>query len=218
MAAEKDRETGYIGQRRKRIEDAPLLTGRGRYGSDLHIPGMVHLAMVRSSHAHARVVSIDTSRAAQIPGVIAAFSAGDLPDIMKSAPALIRTQGARVATPTPLANDVVRYVGEAVAVVVAMDRYAAEDGADAVVVEYEPLPVVLDLEQDPANTPILHEGWPSNVGEHFVVTAAEDSRALEHAATVVEVTLELSRASAQPMEPRAVTAVYDPASGRLAVY
>jgi carbon-monoxide dehydrogenase large subunit len=163
-------------------------------------------------------VRIDTSQATQIPGVIAACAASDLPDIMKSAPALIRTPGARVATPTPLAMDVVRYVGEAVAVIVATDRYAAEDGADAVVVEYEPLPVVLDLEQDPANTPVLHEGWPSNVGEHFVVTVGEGAKALERAATVVEVTLELGRVSAQPLEPRAVTVVYDPASERLTVY
>src|SRR6185312_13810875 len=125
---------------------------------------------------------------------------------------------ARVATPTPLATDVVRHVGEAVAVVVATDRYAAEDGADAVVVEYEPLPVALDLEQDPATTPILHAGWPSNVGEHFVVTAGEGAQALQHAAMVVEVTLELGRVSAQPMGPRAVTAVYDADDESLTVY
>jgi carbon-monoxide dehydrogenase large subunit len=218
MVAAKDHAAGYIGQRLKRVEDMPLLTGQGRYGSDLHFPDMVQLAVVRSTQAHARIVRVDTSRATQVPGVIAAFSARDLPDIMKPAPALIRTPGARVATPTPLAVDVVRYVGEAVAVVVAADRYAAEDGADSVEVEYAPLPAVMSVEQDPARTSILHEGWPSNVGEHFVVTAGEGARALERAATVVEVTRELGRVSAQPLEPRAVTAVYDQASESLTIY
>src|SRR5262249_9115643 len=128
------------------------------------------------------------------------------------------TPGARAATPTPLATDVVRYVGEAVAVVVAVDRYAAEDGAEAVVVGYEPLPAVLDLDQDPVDTPTLHQGCPSNVGDLCVVTTGEGARALDGARTVVEVTLELGRVSAQPMEPRAVTAVYDSADGRLMVY
>src|SRR5262249_42178588 len=146
------------------------------------------------------------------------FAARDLPDIMKSAPALIRTPDARVAAPMALATDVVRYVGEAVAVVVATDRYAAEDGVDAVVGGDEPLPVGLGFEQGAAPTPVLHEGWPSNVGEHFVVTAGAGAQALERAATVVEVTLELGRVSAQPLEPRAVTAVYDAASKSLTVY
>src|SRR5262245_9884347 len=91
MAAEEERAAGHIGQRRKRIEDVPLLTGYGRYGSDLHFPDMVQLALVRSPHAHARIVGIDTSHAMRVPGVIAAYSARDLADIMKPAPALVRT-------------------------------------------------------------------------------------------------------------------------------
>jgi aerobic carbon-monoxide dehydrogenase large subunit len=209
---------GYIGQRRKRIEDPPLLTGHGQYVSDLRLPGMVHLALVRSPHAHARVQRVDKRQAATVPGVLGVFDADDLAEIMKSAPGVVRTPGARLAAPTPLAREVVRYVGEAMAVVVAEDRYVAEDAVEAVVVDYVPLPAVVTVEQDPATAPILHPGWPSNVAERFTVTAGDGARALERADHIVEATLRVGRFSAQPLEPRAVVATYDETAEVLTVY
>jgi carbon-monoxide dehydrogenase large subunit len=210
--------THYIGERRKRIEDVPFLTGTGEYASDLRFEHMAELAIVRSPHPHARIVRVDTAPARAVPGVIAVFSARELPEVLKPLPGSPRAPGSRFVAPTPLAADVVRFVGEPVAVIVAEDAYAAEDGAEAVVVEYAPLPAVVDVEQDPATTPVIHDGWASNVADHFVVAAGEGARALERAPVVVEETLAIGRLSAQPMEPRAVAAVYDAAAGRLTVY
>ncbi len=212
------RSPGYIGERRKRVEDLPLLLGQGQYTSDLRFEGMAELAIVRSPHPHARIVRVDTAAARAVSGVIAAFSALELPAILRPLPASPRAPGSRFVTPTPLAADVARFVGEPVAVVVAEDAYAAEDGTNAVVVEYEVLPAVTSVEQDPATTPVLHAGWPSNVAETIRVSVGEGARALERAPVLVEETLAIGRVSAQPMEPRAVAAVYDSADGRLTVY
>jgi aerobic carbon-monoxide dehydrogenase large subunit len=129
LSAQSNHTTSYIGQRLRRVEDPRLLTGGGRYASDLALPGMVHLALLRSPHAHARIGRIDTRRTAEVRGVIGVFTAADLPEIMTPELCEVRTPGTRLAAHTPLASDVVRYVGEPVAVVVAEDRYAAEDGA-----------------------------------------------------------------------------------------
>jgi aerobic carbon-monoxide dehydrogenase large subunit len=209
---------GYIGERRKRVEDVPLLVGAGQYVSDLHLDGMAYLSIVRSPHPHARIIKVVTEPARAIPGVIAAFSANDLPEILKPLPGTPRDPGGRFVTPTPLAADVARFVGEPVAVVVAEDAYAAADGAEAVIVEYEELPVVVSVEQDPATTPILHAGWSSNVAETIQVLAGEGAQALHRAPVIVEEAFSIGRVSAQSMEPRAVIAVYDTAEGQLTVY
>lgn len=209
---------GHIGARRKRFEDAPLLTGAGAYTSDLRFERMAELAIVRSPHPHARILAVDTAPALAVPGVIAAFSARDLPEIMKPLPGGMRAPDAHFVTPTPLASDVVRFVGEPVAVVIAEDRYSAEDGVEAVRVDYEPLPAVVGVEQDPETTPVLHDGWPSNVAETITLAAGEGARALANAPIIVEETLAIGRVSAQPMEPRAVVAIYDEAEGQLTVY
>ncbi len=210
--------TKYIGERRPRVEDVPLLIGAGAYASDLCFPGMATLALVRSPHPHARITRINTAPALAVPGVIAAFAAQDLPEILKPLPGSPRTPEAHFVTPTPLAAEVVRFVGEPVAVVVAENAYAAEDGAAAVVVEYAQLPAVVGVDQDPATTPVLHAGWPSNVAETIHITAGDGAAALARAPVVVTETLTLGRVSAQPMEPRAVVAVYDAATAQLTVY
>jgi carbon-monoxide dehydrogenase large subunit len=208
----------YIGQPRQRSEDIALLTGAGHYASDMQFPGMAELAIVRSPHPHARIVRVDTAPALAIPGVIAVFAAHDLPEILKPLPGSPRTPASHFVTPTPLAADVVRFVGEPVAVVVAENAYAAADGARAVVVEYAALPAVLALEQDPLITPVLHEGWPANVAETIQMQVGDGARALERAPVVVCATFTLGRVSAQPLEPRAVAASYDPATGHLTVH
>ena len=111
--------THYIGERRKRIEDVPLLTGTGEYTSDLRFEQMAELAIVRSPHPHACIVRVDTAPARAVPGVLAAFSARELPEVLKPLPGSPRAPGSRFVAPTPLAADVVRFVGEPVAVIVA---------------------------------------------------------------------------------------------------
>lgn len=211
------RNGGYIGQRLKRFEDVPILRGDGGYTSDIHLDGMAELAIVRSPHAHARIRQIDAAPALAIPGVIAVYSAHDLPEIMQPLPGTARNPNVRTASPTPLATDIARFVGEPVAVVVAEDTYTAEDGARAVIVEYEVLPAVLSIEQD-ATTPVLHAGWSSNLAETVHISSGSGARALDRAPVVVEETLVIGRVSAQSMEPRAVCAVYDAPSGLLTVY
>ena len=140
-----------------RKEDPALLTGRGRFVDDIQLPGMVHMAFVRSVHAHARIISIDVADARDMPGVLGVWTAADLEGLpnTRSIPGMERPC---------LASDAVRFVGEPVAVVVADDRYLAADAAAAVVVDYEPLPVMATIEEAMAEgaAPIV-PGQASNV-------------------------------------------------------
>src|SRR5437870_7597350 len=135
-----------IGASVPRVEDARLLSGQGRYVADLELPRMLHAAFVRSPHAHARIVGIDTAVARQAPGVVACLTGDELGAHARTMRAPSRMRGYRVTDFPALAVGKVRHVGEAVAVVVATDRYAAEDAAELVAVEYEQLPVVGDIE------------------------------------------------------------------------
>src|SRR6266849_629387 len=135
-----------VGASIPRVEDARLLSGQGRYVADLALPGMLHVAFVRSPHAHARIVSIDIGVATQAPGVVACLTGDDLEAHARTMRAPSRMRDYRVTDFPALAVVKVRHVGEAVAVVVATDRYAAEDAAELVRVEYGPRPVVADVE------------------------------------------------------------------------
>src|SRR5438105_7801232 len=140
-----------IGQSPLRREDGRLVTGRGRFIDDIAPVGVLHVAIVRSVHAHARIVAIDATAASALPGV-SVFVAADLPELDAPLHAAHADPGnpyVRLDTPRPqrpLARDEVRYVGEPIAAVVARDPYAAADAAEAVRVEYAPLPAVLDAE------------------------------------------------------------------------
>ena len=137
-----------IGASPKRKEDRRLITGAGRYVDDLSRPGLLHMAVVRSRHAHARIIKIGVQAAKAVPGVAAVWTAPDLPEIKRSMPAAYggSYKGRAFAVPV-LAHERVRYVGEGVAIVLADSAYAAADGAQAVEIEYEPLPVASDTEK-----------------------------------------------------------------------
>src|SRR5438874_12508213 len=135
-----------IGTSLPRVEDARLLSGQGRYVADLELPRMLHAAFVRSPHAHARIVALDTRAARVAPGVVACLSGAELGEHARTMRAPSRMRDYRVTDFPALAVGKVRHVGEALAVVVATDRYAAEDAAELVAVEYAPLPVVGDTE------------------------------------------------------------------------
>ena len=159
----------FVGQSVRRAEDARLVAGRGRYVDDLVLPGMLHAAFVRSPHAHARIRGIDVSAALRREGVVAVYTAQDLGDYWKPGPLLVPPPPIKGAVfnercQVPLAKDKVRHAGEPVALVIAESRYLAEDAAADVVVDYEPLPAVVDLERAAAReAPRVHDDVPGNV-------------------------------------------------------
>src|SRR5262245_43013799 len=160
----------------RRREDPRLLTGTARYTADFSLPGMVHAAIVRSPHGHARIRGIDTSRAKAAPGVIAVFTGADTESALKAIPCawLLPNSGLNVAPYRAIATDVVRYVGDAVAVVVAASDYQAYDALDLIEVDYEPLPAVVDPQKAAAaGAPQLHPEVPGNVAFHWTVAGGD---------------------------------------------
>ena len=139
---------GWFGARFSRKEDQRLMTGRGRYIADIVVPGMLHLVFVRSQVAHARIKSIDTSRAKAMPGVVAVITGDDIKDQIASLPqpVVVPNMPAKYPTHWPLAVGKVRFHGDALAAVVARDKYVAEDAAEAIEVDYQELPYVGDPE------------------------------------------------------------------------
>ncbi len=166
--------TRYFGERIKRNEDPRLLMGQALFVDDVHLPGMAHVAFVRSPYAHARIVSIDVSSALQREGVIAVFTAADLGDYWKPGPLLVSPPPIKdiyfiERTQVPLVKDTVRHLGEAVVMVVAESRYIAEDALNDIMIDYEALPVVVDLEQALEPTaPLVHDDLTSNIAAHVI--------------------------------------------------
>ncbi len=153
----------YFGSPVLRNEDAPLLTGAAMFVDDIDFPDMLHVAFLRSPHAHARIEKIDTTATQKCDGVVAVFTADDLgafwaPSPLVVPPPPIEDLVFNQRTQTPLARDVVRYVGEPVALVVAESRYLAEDALDRIVVDYDPLPVAAELEPSAqVDAPMVHD-------------------------------------------------------------
>src|SRR5688572_21225582 len=158
---------GWFGASIKRKEDPALLTGRGRFVDDIALPGMLHAAVLRSPHGHALIRGIDKSAALRMPGVHAVFTHADLPESMqrRTVPLLVSSPTIKQALmPYCLAKDEVCFVGEPVALVVADNRYLAEDAAAQVAVDYEVLPVVSDPAKGLApGAPLAHRTSPDNL-------------------------------------------------------
>ena len=133
-----------IGRSVKRLEDRPLVTGRSAFAADIAFPHMLHMRVVRSGHAHGRVISIDASAALALPGIVAVWTSVDVADIPPIDFRLTRVEGLAPYRQPILARQRVRYVGEPVAAVFAIDPYVAEDAADLVAIAVEELPVILD--------------------------------------------------------------------------
>ncbi len=206
-------QTGrYIGQSVRRREDPRLLRGSGLFVADVRLPGLTHAAFLRSPHAHARIVRVDVSGALGQPGVLAAISFADLgPDPVKL-PMLVPHRALRPQMPYPLAADRVRYVGEPVAAVVAEDPYLAEDALEAIVVEYEELPALVDAEAALApGAPLLHDGAEDNLAAAVTHTVGDPDRAFAEADVVIDFMFRFGRLSGQPLETRGIVASYEPA-------
>ena len=198
----------YVGRPIERIEDPVLLTGSGRYADDMGIrPGTMHAAIVRSPHASARIVSIDKSKAESLTGVAAVLTGADIKD--HTAPFLIVVK--EPLDQWCLAVDVVRFVGEAVAVVIATDRYIAEDGVDLVRVKYDVFePVVEPLDAAREGAPLVHEAAGRNVVSDRSFAYGDPDKAFAEADHVVATTINYPRNSHTPLEGYVVDAAYSP--------
>jgi 2-furoyl-CoA dehydrogenase large subunit len=201
--------TGWVGQSIERVEDAALLTGRGRYIDDLGVPpGTQHAAILRSPHAHARIVAVNADAARAMPGVAAVITAAE---VTKFGAPLLAGVKANLQC-WPIAVERVRYVGEPVAVVVAADRYLAEDALDLIEVDYEPLPaVVRPLDALSSDSAVLHEGLGCNIASERSFRYGDPERAFAEAAHRVAVNVHYPRNSCTPIETYGVVADYDPA-------
>jgi carbon-monoxide dehydrogenase large subunit len=212
-----------IGKSPKRKEDERLITGRGRFVDDVALPNLHHLAIVRSPHARARILRVDVGAAKSMPGV-SVFVGEDLPELSTPLPTFVELESNPYCdfnSPPPqlaLARGEVRHVGEAVVAVVADDRYRAADAAEAVRVEYEPLPAVVDAEQAMREgAPQVHAGR-SNVVGHIKVSIGDVERAFARADVVVEERVSYARVTSMPIEPRAVCAQFDPTARVMTVW
>jgi carbon-monoxide dehydrogenase large subunit len=219
---------GWIGRSLPRREDDPLLRGAGRFVADIARPGQLHAHFVRSPHAHARLLGIDAAAALALPGVAGVFThddvpTGPLPPFLWDTPpaklvAALRPH-LRPCHPPLLPADRVRFAGQAVAVVLAADRYLAEDAAELVEVDYEPLPAVVDPEAALApGTPVVHDGWDDNVAVRFEVRTGDADAALRRADVVVRERFAIQRQAPLPLETRGVLAEYDQGGGLLTLW
>jgi carbon-monoxide dehydrogenase large subunit len=208
----------WIGASVPRREDPRLLAGRGRFVDDIHLPGMLHAGFVRSTVAHAALTSVDLSATREVPGVAAAYDAADL-DLGDIVALLDRPPEEFTPTSMPvLAKDKVRFVGEPVALVVARDPYAVEDGLEAAVVGYDALPAVVGEDTALAGAVAVHEDAPNNVllDVSMFDTPGVDE-AFDRAAHVVDVTTHSGRQNALPLETRGVVASWDDRDDQLLV-
>src|SRR5215472_16724652 len=203
----------------QRVEDDRLIRGHGAYLDDLGEDALV-AAFVRSPHAHARILDIDVSGALDVAGLVAIYTYEDLPDkLAEPLPLLIPhptlTYG---RTPFPLARDEVNHVGEAIVMVVAADRYLAEDAADRIVVSYEPLPAVVGLDAARAADHLVHADVPGNVAANSVQEHGDTAAAIARAPHVLELDLHIERSASTPLEGRGVLARWDPQAGQLRLW
>jgi carbon-monoxide dehydrogenase large subunit len=211
--------TTTIGARVRRVEDARLLTGRGRYVDDLRVEGCLHAAIVRSPHAHAGIRDVDARAALRMPGVVAVLTARELPECAGAVPPLVPSALMRPYRHPAIADAVARHAGEAVAVVVAEDAYRAADGADAVRVTWEPRPAAADAEAALApEAPRVFEAWPDNVAGVVKSAIGDPARGFAEAEVVVEAVLDFPRVAGVPIEPRGVVAHPGTADGLFTVW
>ncbi len=210
-----------VGKSVKRTEDPRLITGEARYLEDITLPGMAHAAVLRSPHAHANIISINTERAAAVPGVVGVFTGDDFMDV-NPLPCPWPAGGVENNLNTPRALEVgkVTHIGAGVAVVVAEDRATAQDAVDMIDVEWEVLPTVIDAEEATfEGAPQLHENAPNNICMEWDCGSQDGTdQALASADVVVKQRLRNQRLIPTPMETRGCIAQHQPATGEYTVW
>ena len=216
--------TRTLGQPIRRNEDPRLLTGKALFVDDVELPGMLHGAFVRSPYAHAEIRGIDSEAASAMPGVFAVLRAEDLGDYWRPGPLLVPPPPIERCvfherTQVPLARGKVRYVGEPVVFVVAESRYVAEDAAEQIYVDFEPLETTVDPEASlEAGAPLVHEDLGSNLAAHVIQEKGSWEAAKAEADLVLSRRLVYDRGTAAAMENRGVVAEWDDRSQRLTVW
>lgn len=196
-----------FGQRVLRNEDDRLLRGKGCYVDDVPLPGALEVAFLRSPYAHARITSLDVSRAREAEGVVAVFTADDLDGLPERLPLLFPHPGMPFGTTQrPLAGTDIDYVGQTIAMVVATSRYLAEDAVELIETEYELLPVVGGVEDAAAGGPLVHDEFPTNVAADYTQTVGNPDAAFAGAEVTIEERYVCERAAAMPIETRGVAA------------
>ena len=209
----------YVSQSVKRREDPPLLMGRAHFMGDLRLPGLLAVKFLRSLHAHARLVAIDVRRALALPGVEAVVTGADLASTTRPIRAAMSGAGYTETGWPPLAQGKVRFAGEPVAAVVAVDQYRAEDALDLIDVTYEPLRTVADAEGAMrAGSALVHDEVDGNILFHTRFENGPVQQGFEFADIRVAETFRHARCSSSPMEGRGVMASLDPVDGMLTVW
>ena len=216
--------TRYFGQPIKRNEDPRLLTGQALFTDDVHLPNLLHVAFLRSVYAHARIRSIDVSAALDIPGVVAIYTAEDLGNYWQPGPLLVPPPPVKdlvfnPRTQVPLAKDKVRHVGEPIVVIVAESRYIAEDAAQQIFVDCEPLDVVVTLDQALApGAPLIHEDLDQNLNAHVIQHKGDYAAIRDQADVLIKRRFVYDRGTAAAMENRGIVASWDAKSEQLTMW
>lgn len=211
----------WVGTSVKRKEDARFLTGEAIFVDDMQMPGMLYCAILRSTYPHAKIKKIDVSEAKKCPGVVAVITGEDVKNYplapgMELSHFELKPVGKYAYA---IAVDKVRYVGEAVAALAAVDRYVAEDALDLIKVEYEPLTPIVDMEKALSKeSPLLYPDWGDNVQLRVPLKSGDVDKAFKEADRVIKARISEHRYSAFPMEGRAAIASYKPKSGTLDVW
>ena len=211
----------YIGQSVKRFEDHRLLTGQGAFLDDLQLPDMLHAAVLRSPHAHARLMSIETTAARHLPGVVAVITADDLEGVVEPVPTRRETEADALQPPVHpvLARGKVCYVGQPVAIVVAQDSYLAQDAREMIQVDYAPLTAVIDpLEAVQDDAPIVHQELGTNIALRTLNAGGDFAAALAQAEHIVRQRYRVQRLAPAPLETRGIVASYQPQEDVLTVW
>ena len=212
----------YVGAPVRRVEDPRFLLGKARYVADIALPHIAEMALVRSSHAHARIKSIDTNGARRLPGVLAVFTGAEIRTAIRPGRVEMNPEknpGHKPSDWYALTWDKVRHVGDPVAAVVAENRYIAEDATELVTVGYDPLPPIVDLEQALTDhTNLVHDEYGDNVLQQSDYAAGDPAAALAQAHLVLRERFRTNRHHAVSLEGRACLATFDAATKDLTLW
>ncbi len=208
----------YVGQRVKRTEDPRLIQGIGHYVDDIKLPDTLHVAFLRSMYAHAKIKSIDTSEASHAPGVVAVYTGKDVASKVGPVPCAAALPDLKVPDYRVLATDQVVFVGQPIAVVVATDRYAARDAIDLIMIDYEELPAVVDVEKAAKGGPLVYEEYGDNIAYKLTAGEGDIEAALKSSDRVVTQRIVHQRLAPIAMEGRGVLARYYPGEQELTIW
>ena len=212
--------TRQFGEPIARNADAALLRGEGSFIDDIDLPGVLHAAFARSMVARARIRSVDVSAAEAVDGVVKVYTCDNIGALDAPLPLLIPAPDlTHPKTQRPLARDDVFYVGQCIAMVVAVNRYIAEDAVRLIDIDYDPLPVEMDLEKAVEdNAPHVHPDVPNNTAGSFCVETGDTDAAFAQAEHITRVKIRLERSTAAPLECRAIAARWEAVTGELTVW